>query len=213
LHIPDGFLDTKTWASLILVSGAAIGASASKAGRSTDGKRIPLMGVMAAFIFAVQMLNFPVAGGTSGHFMGTMLSAFLLGPYTTVLVMSSVLIVQCLVFQDGGLTALGANIFNMSGVGIIAGYGLYAAFSRFLRPGSSAAGKALLFVSAWLSVVGASLACALELSFSGTVPAKAVLPAMLAVHALIGLGEGAITVAVAGFIGKIRPDLLRLERI
>jgi len=206
MHIPDGFLDARTWLSLGAVSGAFIAISVVRANKKLGEKHIPLMGIMSAFIFAAQMLNFPVAGGTSGHFMGSVLAAILLGPFAAILIMTTVLIVQCLVFADGGLTTLGANIFNMAVIGSLIGYLIYLGISKINRVVG-------VFIAAWLSIVLAATACALELAISGTSPLNVVLPAMASVHALIGLGEGLITTAVVTFILKTRPDLLELEKI
>lgn len=215
MHIPDGFLDAKTWVSLTAVSAAGIAIAAARTKKEGDEKRVPLMGVMAAFIFAAQMMNFPVAGGTSGHFMGGVLAALLLGPFTGILIMSTVLIVQCLVFQDGGLTALGANIFNMGIVGCAGGYYLYRLLDALLqRPAwMSKRNMLMVFGSSWASIVLAAAACSAELAFSGTVPFNVSFPAMAGVHALIGIGEGLITVGVIGFVYKVRPDLFRIEKI
>ena len=202
MHIPDGFLNTKTWVTLACVSGFAIGIASKVSSKKVGEKQIPMMGVMAAFIFAAQMLNFPVAGGTSGHFMGGVLAAILLGPSVGLLVMTAVLVVQCLLFQDGGLTALGANIFNMGVVGSVLGYYIYFAFKKVLNRTISA------FLASLISIVIAASVCALELAISGTVPLKAALPVMAGVHILIGIGEGLITIAVLNFIAKVRPDLL-----
>lgn len=202
MHIPDGFLSTGTWLSAWVVSCAGIGYSLKKVSRALKDKTVPLMGVMAAFIFAAQMLNFPVIGGTSGHLLGGVLAAVLLGPYAAAIVLTCVLVVQCLIFQDGGLTALGANVFNMAIAGTIGGYFIYRAVSR-IRGIISAA-----VVAAWLSVIIASGFCALELAFSGASPLKIALPAMLGIHALIGVGEAVITSLVIGFILKVRPDLV-----
>jgi len=216
MHIPDGFLDAKTWISLSVVSAGLVCYSAGAINKnivkdSENEKRIPLMGVMAAFIFAAQMLNFPVAGGTSGHFMGGVLAAVLLGPLTGLLILSAVLIVQCFVFQDGGLTALGANIFNMGLVGSFAGYYIYFAGEKIL--GRIVPKFASAFIAGWVSIVLAASFCAVELAVSGTVPLGTALPAMAGVHALIGIGEGLVTVAALGFINKTRPDLLKLHKI
>lgn len=209
MHIPDGFLDTKTWVTLGVVSGGALGVAVRKTGRVIGEKHVPMMGVLAAFIFAVQMLNFPVAGGTSGHFMGGALAAILLGPLTGILIMSVVLIVQCLVFQDGGLTALGANIFNMGVIGSVAGYYVYLGAEGLLGKNKKSVS---VFIASWLSIVLAASICSLELAFSGTVPLRVTLPAMAGVHSLIGIGEGLITVAVIGFVAKMRPDLLQINK-
>lgn len=171
-----------------------------------------MMGVMAAFIFAAQMLNFPIAGGTSGHVLGAALAAILLGPWAGVLIMACVLIVQCLIFQDGGLTALGANILNMGVIGCFIGYYLYRGITSIW--GEQRQGKLVgAFVGAWSSVVIAAAACALELSVSGTIPLAAALPAMAGIHALIGIGEGLVTVAVMSLVMATRADLLQLERV
>ncbi|UCD85880.1 MAG: cobalt transporter CbiM [Deltaproteobacteria bacterium] len=211
MHIPDGFLDTKTWVTLGVVSAGTVGLALRKASKKIGEKQIPLMGVLAAFIFAAQMLNFPVAGGTSGHFMGGVLAAILLGPLAGVLIMAIVLIIQCLVFQDGGLTALGANIFNMGIIGALVGYYFYLGLSRMV---AGTRGMFIgAFIASWLSIVLAAGACAAELAVSGTVPLKVALPAMAGVHGLIGIGEGLITVAVLSLILKARPDLLETEKI
>jgi cobalt/nickel transport system permease protein len=211
MHIPDGFLDTKTWVTLGVISAGTVGLALSKASKKIGEKQIPLMGVLAAFIFAAQMLNFPVAGGTSGHFMGGVLAAILLGPLAGVLIMAIVLIIQCLVFQDGGLTALGANIFNMGIIGALVGYYLYLGLSRIV---ASTRGMFInAFIASWLSIVLAAGVCATELAVSGTVPVGVALPAMTGVHGLIGIGEGLITVAVLSLVFKVRPDLLESKKI
>lgn len=205
MHIPDGFLNTQTWVPAWIVSAGGIGYSLKMAARMVRDRFIPLMGVMAAFIFAAQMLNFPVMGGTSGHFLGGVLAAVLLGPYAGAVVISVVLLVQCLVFQDGGLTTLGANIFNMAMIGTIAAYFIF----KLLRMVFGQKGfLAAVAVAAWLSVMFASIACSFELALSGTSPLSIALPAMTGVHSLIGLGEAVITVLVVGFVSKVRPDLL-----
>lgn len=206
MHIPDGFLSVNTWAVLWVVSAGGLGYCLRKTAQLLQDKMVPLMGVMSAFIFAAQMLNFPIAGGTSGHFLGGVLAAVLLGPYAGALCISCVLIVQCLIFQDGGLTALGANIFNMSIVGTMGGYLVYSMIRLSLRRTNGILIGAA--VAAWFSVIAASGACAVELSISGTSPLNVALPAMLWVHALIGIGEAVITVLVIGFILKARPDLI-----
>jgi len=169
------------------------------------------MGVSAAFIFAAQMLNFTVAGGTSGHLLGGALAAILLGPWAGMLVITSVLTIQALLFQDGGLLALGANVFNMAIVGVLVAWAVYAAVKRV----AGTRGWAVMvgaFAAAWLSVVVASIAAAAELAFSGASPWGIVFPAMGGVHVLIGIGEGLITVATLSFLRATRPDLLRLHQ-
>lgn len=202
MHIPDGFLALSTWAPAWLLSICGLWYSMKKVMKALKDKTVPLMGVTAAFIFAAQMLNFPVAGGTSGHLLGGVLAAVLLGPYAGAVVISVVLIVQCLIFQDGGITALGANMFNMAFLGVISGYLIYKTARKFIGILPAVA------VASWISVVIASVACAIELAVSGTSPLKIVLPAMVGVHMLIGIGEAVITCFVIGFILKLRPDLM-----
>lgn len=211
MHIPDGFLDTKTWAALDAVSVATLAYGISRLNRKIEERQIPLMGVSAAFVFAAQMLNFPIAAGTSGHFMGGALVAILLGPWAGMLVMATVLIVQSLLFQDGGLLALGANIFNMGIAGSLVGGYLYRIFKKIL--GEQKGLWAGAFLAGWFSIVVSAGLCALELAISGTVPLKTALPAMAGVHALIGIFEGFITVSVLGILQKVRPDLLAREKI
>lgn len=204
LHIPDGFLSVTVslifWAATILTLGAAI----SKTNQSLGEKQIPLMGVMAAFIFAAQMINFPVAGGTSGHLLGGALAAIVLGPWAGMLVMTAVIAVQALLFQDGGLLVMGANIFNMGLVTAAIGYGLY----RSVIGQSKAVKLGVVALAAWLSVMAGALLTALQLWLSGTSPLQIVVPAMMGVHALIGVGEALITVFALTFIMQTRPDLL-----
>ncbi|MFH1382863.1 MAG: energy-coupling factor ABC transporter permease [Chloroflexota bacterium] len=212
MHIPDGFLNVATVATTYAVSAGGIGTAVRVTNKKLGEKQVPLMGVLAAFIFAAQMLNFPVAGGTSGHFLGAALAAILLGPWASLLIMSCVLIAQSLIFQDGGLLALGANIFNMGIVASFSGYYVYRFLTLFL--GSSRRGMLVSgFAGAWASVVLASVACAIELALSGTSPMQVVLPAMAGVHVLIGIGEGLITGAVLSLVLATRADLLQLQRI
>ncbi len=206
MHIPDGFLTVNTWAPAWLVSIGGIGFAIKKTARALKEKMVPLMGVMAAFIFAAQMLNFPVVGGTSGHLLGGVLAAVLLGPYAGAIVITVVLTAQCFIFQDGGVTALGANILNMALIGAMGGYGIYAFIRRFIR-----SSKGIIIgsvMASWLSVVLASVACAVELAFSGTSPLRVALPAMAGIHMLIGIGEAIITALVVSFVLKVRPDLI-----
>ena len=209
MHIPDGFLSLIIslvfWAITIITVGIAI----SKTNQSLGEKQVPLMGIMAAFIFAAQMLNFPVAGGTSGHFLGGALAAIVLGPWAGILVMTAVIAVQGLLFQDGGLLVMGANIFNMGLLTAIIGYGLY----RSVIGRSKGTRLAVAGVAAWLAVLAAALLTSLELWLSGTSLLQIVLPAMLGVHVLIGIGEALITVAALAFIEQTRPDLLSEQTI
>jgi len=209
MHIPDGFISVGTAVVTYAGSAGAIAYSVRRTNKELHERQVPLMGVMAAFIFAAQMINFKVAGGTSGHLLGGALAAILLGPWAGTLILTAVLAVQALVFQDGGLIALGANILNMAVIGVWSAYAIYELLRRAL-PGDK--GRWLAgFISAWASVVLASLACALELAISGTSPLAVAVPAMGLVHMLIGVGEGLITTAVLAFIAATRKDLLALR--
>lgn len=206
MHIPDGFLAMNTWVPTWLISAGGIAYSVKKASGMLKDKMVPLMGVMSAFIFAAQMLNFPIAGGTSGHLLGGVLAAVLLGPFPAAIVISVVLTIQCLIFQDGGITALGANIFNMAIVGTMVGYLIYAFIHKLIK---SKIGIMIgTAVASWFSVVIASSFCAIELAISGTSPLSIALPAMAGIHALIGIGEAVITCVVVGFVLGVRPDLI-----
>ncbi|KJS17722.1 MAG: cobalamin biosynthesis protein CbiM [Peptococcaceae bacterium BRH_c4b] len=200
MHIPDGFLDAKTWISAAVLSAGAIGYSVKKSREELDDKQVPKLGIMAAFIFAAQMINFPIAGGTSGHLLGSAMATILLGPWNACLVISTVLFIQCLAFQDGGLTALGGNIFNMAVVGVITALIIYKMLSKIFK--SSGGRNVSIFLASWLSVFVASLMATVELSISGTVPFAVAFPAMAGWHTLIGIGEGLITVVVVNFVEK-----------
>lgn len=206
MHIPDGFLAVNTWAPAWLVSLGGLSFCFKRTSAILKDKMVPLMGVTAAFIFAAQMLNFPVMAGISGHLLGGVLAAVLLGPYAGAIVIAIVLFAQCLIFQDGGLTALGANIFNMSLVGSAGSYFIYNSIRRILRGNRGI--MIGIAVSAWVSVVLASSACAVELALSGILPLKAALLALTGIHALIGIGEAIITSCVIGFVLRVRPDLI-----
>jgi len=210
MHIPDGFINTGTAAVTWAVSAGGIGYSVRRLSRQLQERQVPLMGVTAAFIFAAQMMNFTVAGGTSGHLLGGALAAILLGPWGASLVLTAVLVVQALLFQDGGMVALGANIFNMAIIGVGVAWVAYHGLKRLLGVRTWASFVSA-FAAAWLSVVIASLVAAAELAISGTSPWRVAAPAMGLVHMLIGIGEGLITTAVLAFLGAVRPDLLGLR--
>src|SRR5512133_3082135 len=204
MHIPDGFLTLAVSILCWVITISILAVAVRKTNQALGEKRVPLMGIMAAVIFAAQMLNFPVAGGTSGHLLGGALAAIVLGPWAAMLVMTAVISVQGLLFQDGGLVVMGANILNMGLLTAIVGYGLYRMVSR----SNGTVRLAVSGVAAWLSVMTGALATALQLWLSGTAKLNIVVPAMLGVHALIGLGEAFITVAALAFIFRTRPDLL-----
>jgi cobalt/nickel transport system permease protein len=204
LHIPDGFLSIVVSIICWVITIVTLYFAISKTNQSLGEKQIPLMGVMAAFIFAAQMINFPVAGGTSGHMLGGALAAIVLGPWAGMLVMTAVIALQALLFQDGGLVVMGANILNMGLITAAIGYGLYRSVS-----GSSKTVKlSVAGVAAWLSVMAGALFTSLQLWLSGTSQLNIVIPAMMGVHALIGVGEALITVFALAFIIQTRPDLL-----
>ena len=207
LHAPDGFFSMPVIIASYAVVAAIVAFSIRRANRSLNERLVPVMGVMAAFIFAAQMLNFPVAGGTSGHLIGGALAAIILGPWAAILVMVAVVGLQALLFQDGGLIALGVNLVNMSIVSVLAGYGAYWLALRF----GSGYTPIMVggFAAAWLSVVISAVATALLLSLSGTSPLAIALPAMTLAHMLIGIGEGLITVFALMFIRQARPELLK----
>lgn len=212
MHIPDGFLNVTTVATTYVISAGSVGTAVRMVNKKLGEKQVPLMGILAAFIFAAQMLNFPIAGGTSGHLIGAALAAILLGPWSAILIMSIVLIAQSLIFQDGGLLALGANILNMAIIASFSSYYIYRLVTSIA--GNSRKGQlAGAFAGAWVSVFLAAIACAIELAISGTSPIQVALPAMAGVHALIGIGEGLITTAVLSLVLAVRADLLQLQKV
>lgn len=206
MHIPDGFIDGKTAVTTAVLSVAGLGLALRQVKRELPARKVPLLGLAAAFVFAAQMINFPVVGGTSGHLMGSALVAALLGPAAAVVVISTVLIVQCFLFADGGVTALGASIFNMAIVGSIGGYAVYRFMCR-LMPGTRGRVTGVAFAG-WCSTMLASLCCAGQLAWSGTVSWQAGFAAMATIHALIGLGEGLIGALVLLAIERSRPDMI-----
>ncbi len=210
MHIPDGFLSTAVAVILWVLAAGFIAYALYQTRRQLGERAIPLMGVLAAFIFAAQAINFPVIGGTSGHLIGAALAAILLGPWPAVLVMTCVLGVQGLLFQDGGLLAMGGNILNMAALAPLVGATVYRGL-RTLLPPTRPARLAGAFVGAWLTVVVAAMACALELAASGASPLGLVLPSMTFIHMLIGIGEGLITVAALVFIEVVRPDMAQAQ--
>ena len=210
LHAPDGFVTLPIALVMWMVTAAVVGYAVYRTNRDLDERAVPLLGVMAAFIFAAQMFNFPVVGGTSGHLLGGVLAAVLLGPWAATLVMTAVIAIQGLLFQDGGLLIMGANIFNMGIVGTLGGYAVYRLIARLLR-GEERGRLPAAAVAAWCSVVAGAVAMTLQLAASGIIPLEIALPAMVGVHALIGIGEAIITVAALGFIGATRADLFRLR--
>jgi cobalt/nickel transport system permease protein len=210
MHIPDGFLSAEVAVACFVPAAAAVSVGLKRANVELDERRVPLLGVTAAFIFAAQMLNFPVAGGTSGHFLGAALAAILLGPWLACLVLAVVLGVQAFVFADGGITALGANVLNMGVVGALLVGGLMTAARKLAGRGRTAL-LAISGAGAWLAVMAGAAVTSVELAISGTVPLGTVLPAMLGVHALIAIGEAVVTVAAVSAVLATRPDLLGVQ--
>jgi cobalt/nickel transport system permease protein len=210
LHAPDGFLSVPVAVLMWVIAIGVIAYSVSRTSRTFDERAAPLMGVTAAFIFAAQMFNFPVVGGTSGHLLGAVLAAILLGPWAGTLVMASVIAVQSLLFQDGGLLAMGANIVNMGIIGTIGGYAIYRALCVVLG-GEERGRLPAAAIAAWSAVMLGAAATSLELAVSGTSPLSVVLPAMLGTHIFIGMGEAIITVGALALIRSARPDLLKLR--
>ena len=208
MHIPDGFLSLPISLVTWVVAIALIAVSLKRVESEYKDRTVPLMGVCAAFIFAAQMINFPIPGGTSGHLLGGTLAGALLGPWAGSLVMTVVFIVQGTLFQDGGLTVLGANVFNMGLIGTFGGYYLYRSIRFALGRHSLRGTLTGIAVAAWLSVVIASVVCAVELALSGTVPFPVALAAMASWHVLIGIGEAIISVTTISFIWLSRPELL-----
>jgi cobalt/nickel transport system permease protein len=210
LHIPDGFLSNGVAALCWIPAVIAVAIGLRRASTDLADARVPLLGVTAAFVFAAQMLNFPIAGGTSGHFLGAALAAILLGPWLACVAMAVVLAMQAFVFADGGITALGANILDMGVIGaLLVGFLMLGA--REVLPKSRTAFLGVTAVGAWLAVMAGAAAAAVELAVSGTVPFSTVLPAMLGVHALIGVGEALITVSAVGAVLALRPDLIAVD--
>jgi cobalt/nickel transport system permease protein len=209
LHIPDGFLSLIISLFFWVITVVAVGMAISKTNKTLGEKQVPLMGIMAAFIFAAQMLNFPVAGGTSGHFLGGTLAAIVLGPWAAILVMTAVVGLQGLLFQDGGLLVMGANIFNMGILTALIGFGLY----RSVINANKTTRLIVAGLGAWLATMAAALLASLQLWLSGTSQLQVVIPAMLGVHALIGIGEALVTVAALAFIMQARPDLLDAKAV
>jgi cobalt/nickel transport system permease protein len=209
MHIPDGFFDAPTSVGAFTAAAAGVGVSMRRATKVLDDRQIPLAGLVAAFVFAVQMLNFPVAAGTSGHLLGGVLAAVLVGPYVAAMCIAVVLLVQSLLFADGGLTALGLNVVNMALVGALGGALLFRAF-RALLPRRPASVVLASGIAAGVSVVLAAIAFTVEYAIGGNGGASvgAVAGAMVGVHTLIGIGEGVITAMTVSAVLASRPDLV-----
>jgi len=211
MHIPDGFIGIPLSIVLWIISVVVITIALRKTNKQLGDREIPLMGVLAAAIFAGQMLNFSITGGTSGHLLGAALAVILVGPWAAVIVMTCVVSMQAIIFQDGGLIALGANLFNMAIVGVFVSYAIFTIVKK-----EEKAERSRWMISsglaAWFSILVTSLACALELVISGTSPANLAVPAMAGIHALIGIGEALITIGAVSYILASRRELLINEQ-
>ena len=209
MHAPDGFLEPGVAVATAVISVLVIGAALRHAGRELDDRRVPLAGICAAFVFAAQMFNFPVASGTSGHLLGGALAAILLGPWVGAVVVAVVIVVQALLFADGGLTALGYNVLNMAIVPAFAGWALFLLFRRAL-PRSTGGVVGAAGLASGLTVVLGATAFSIEWLFgaSAPIPFDTVFGAMVGVHALIGIGEGVLSAMVVAAVMAARPDLV-----
>lgn len=208
MHIPDGFVSVAVAAATSVASVAGLSVALGRSKDAFGVRRAPVLGLTTAFIFAAQMINFPVAGGTSGHLLGGALAAIVLGsPWAAALCIATVLIIQAVLFADGGITALGANIFNMAFIGVWVAWFLTQTLHR-LFGGSKNRLPLAAGIAAAVSVVVAAISAAIELAISGTANLDVILPAMTGVHILIGVGEGLITGSVLAYLVKARPDLL-----
>jgi len=203
VHIPDGFLSTPVWAALDAAAAPAVGYVVRRAQRGFDDAKVPLLGVMGAFVFAAQMINFPLGIGTSGHLVGGALLACTLGPAAASVVMSAILVIQALVFQDGGILALGANVINMAIAGVLAGYLPYRIWGR------GRGRRAAIFAGGALSVLVSAMLALGELSVSGVRMPGPVLGVSVALFIVSALIEGAITMAVVGALEAIQPNFVR----
>jgi cobalt/nickel transport system permease protein len=210
MHIPDGFLSNRVALSLDVVSAAGVIYAARRVRVEASARVVPMMGVLGAFVFAAQMLNFPILGGTSGHLVGGALLSILIGPMAGLLTMTTVIIAQALFLQDGGLIALGANIFNIGAITCFSGYAVFQLLSGSGGKGGRPALAA--FFAGWTSMMLSAAGCALQLGISGAIPLRVGLPAMSGYHALIGIAEGGLTAGVLSFLGRVRPDLLEARR-
>lgn len=209
MHVPDGFLDVPTSLATGAAAAVVVGVSLRGARRELDDRTAPMTGLVAAFVFAAQMLNFPVGVGTSGHLLGGALAAILVGPWTAVLCMTVVLIVQALFFADGGITALGTNILLMGVVTVLVGWAVFA-LGRRLLPARAGLAVPIAFVAALLSVPASALVFTGLYLVGGTadVSLQALFATMLGWHVLIGIGEAAITALTVAGVLSVRPDLV-----
>jgi cobalt/nickel transport system permease protein len=209
MHIPDGFINTGVALAADVVAVGGVGVAMKKATDTMEEKEAPLAGLVAAFVFAVQMLNFPVAAGTSGHLLGGVLATVLVGPWLGAICIALVLTVQALFFADGGLSALGLNIVNMALIGGLGGYAVFVAI-RGMLPKTKGMVVTASAIAAGISVVLASIGFWIEYALGGVgqVPLRTVFAAMVGTHFLIGVGEALITGLTIGAVMAVRPDLV-----
>jgi cobalt/nickel transport system permease protein len=209
MHVPDGFINAPVSAAVGVLAVGGIAVALRQSRRELDDRTAPMAGLVAVFIFAVQMLNFPVGAGTSGHLMGGALAAILVGPWTGALAVSVVVIIQALMFADGGLSALGLNVVNIAFVTVLVAWPVFRLLARAL-PRKRGAWIAAAFTAAFLSVPASALAFSLEYAIGGnaTFAPGTVLAAMVGTHVVIGLGEGLITALTVGAVMAVRPDLV-----
>lgn len=213
MHIPDGFIDGPTSLGAGAVAAAGVGVCIRRCNATLDERQVPMIGLTASFVFAAQMLNFPVAAGTSGHLLGGVLAAVLVGPWAGAMAVSVVLLVQGLLFADGGLSALGLNVVNMALVGALAGYGIFRLL-RAVLPRTHAGVVTSAGIAAALAPVLASIVFCVEyaLGGNGAVGLGRVAASMIGVHVLIGIGEGVITAMTVSAVIATRPDLVHGAR-
>ncbi len=213
MHIPDGLMAPMIFALGWIGAIIFVAISTWTVNKRIDKKQIPLMATLAAGIFVAQMLNFPIGGGTTGHLVGAVLAAILLGPYVGLVIITVILMIQCLLFGDGGVTALGLNIINMGVIGCFAGWYIYKIFpERYKTPG--------IFIASWSGVFLGSLACAAELGISYSITGGAygisaiiAIPMMSIYHLIIGVGEAMITTGIISYISHVSPEILRIPKI
>ena len=211
LHAPDRLFSMPVNLVFALVVAGVLAVAFRRVATAGDHRAVPMMGIAAAFVFAGQMLNFPISAGTTGHLLGGTLAAILLGPWAGTIVMAAVIVVQAVVFQDGGITVLGPNLFNMGIIGTLIAYYVYRAV---VGPADQVPSRVVggAFFAAWFAVVLAAVFVSLQLAVSGTVPLDRVLPPMVLTHMAIGVGEGLITASIVGFLLRTRPDLMYAGR-
>ncbi len=206
MHVPDHVMDPSTGIAMTAIAVAGVGYAAYRVYHEFPRQKVPLLSVVAACVFAAQMFNFPVGIEVSGHWVGAVLAAVILGPWAGMLAITAVLVVQCLLFQDGGITALGANVVNMGMVGSLVGYAIYDRLRK--RFDGKAGSLFAAAVASWVAVTIGAGVCSLQLSTSGDFPLVPTVTAMVLAHSVIGIGEAAITVAAMSALWSWRSAAL-----